>query len=182
MLKEAALRIAGTLEELGLPYAFIGGFALAFWGEPRLTADLDITLLADDPERAAGELLRRFKPRVQDPLAFLRQTRVLLLEVDGVPVDIAFAMPGYEEEALRRAVRVPLSGGWVRVLSPEDLIIHKCVAGRPRDLEDVRGILLRQRKLDLGYIRRWLREFEGLTQHSPLGEFEKVLGEVRGII
>ncbi len=68
MLKQAALKIAGTLEELGLPYAFTGGFALAFWGEPRL-------------------------------------------RLDGVPVDIAFAMPGYEEEALRRAVRVPLAGG-----------------------------------------------------------------------
>ena len=177
MLKEAALKVARALEELGLPYAFIGGFALAFWGEPRLTADLDITLLAEDPEGAARKLLERFRPRVEDPLGFLRQTRVLLLEVDGVPVDVAFAMPGYEEEALRRAVRVSLPGGEVRVLSPEDLIIHKCVAGRPRDLEDVKGILLRQRVLDLDYIRRWLREFEGLVQHSPLGEFERVLGE-----
>ncbi len=58
------------------------------------------------------------------------------------------------------------------------MIIHKCVAGHPRDLEDVKGILLRQRELDLDYIRRWLREFEGLVQGSPLKEFEKILGEI----
>ena len=177
MIGRAALRVAGVLEELGVPYAFIGGFALAFWGEPRLTADLDLTVLTQDPEGVARELLARFPSRVEDPLGFLRWSRILLLVVEGVPVDVAFGMPGYEEEALRRAVRVRVGPGEVRVLSPEDLIIHKCVAGRPRDLEDVRGILARQRNLDLEYIRRWLREFEGLTQGSPLGRFEEVLGE-----
>jgi hypothetical protein len=44
--------------------------------------------------------------------------------------------------------------------SAEDLIIHKAVAGRPQDIRDIEGIVYRQRdKLEVTYIRQWLREF-----------------------
>src|SRR5512140_2676952 len=35
-----------------------------------------------------------------------------------------------------------VEGEWVPVISPEDLVVTKVLAGRPKDLEDVRGILL----------------------------------------
>ena len=62
----------------------------------------------------------------------------------------------------------------MRLIEPEDLIIHKCVAGRPRDLEDVEGILIRQRlRLDLDRIRRWLGALrEVVDSHDPLSLFE----------
>ena len=43
------------------------------------------------------------------------------------------------------------------VISPEDLLITKIVAGRPKDLEDIRGILQeRLPELDLLRVRRIL--------------------------
>jgi hypothetical protein len=55
----------------------------------------------------------------------------------------------------------------VRFASAEDVIIHKLFAGRPRDLEDVRGILGRHPVLDTSYIRRWLKILEEGTD-KPL--------------
>jgi hypothetical protein len=69
-----------------------------------------------------------------------------------------------------------------RFASVEDLIIHQVFAGRPRDLEDVRGILLKNSKLDLTYLRRWLREFDRSAGEGFLDRFEKLCqrgGEVQ---
>jgi hypothetical protein len=43
--------------------------------------------------------------------------------------------------------------------TPEDLIIMKAVAHRPRDLADIEGILAGVGDLNLRHIRRWVREF-----------------------
>ena len=67
--------------------------------------------------------------------------------------------------------------GTLRLIGAEDLIIHKCIAGRPRDLEDVEGILIRQRlNLRLDTVREWLESFrEVVDSHDPLELFEQIL-------
>jgi len=67
--------------------------------------------------------------------------------------------------------------GRLRLISAEDLIIHKCVAGRPRDVEDVEGILVRQKlQVDVHRIRFWLNAFrEIIDTHDPLSLFELAL-------
>jgi len=158
---------------------------LQHWGEVRLTRDLDVTVLV--PPEALAEFveaaLARFRPRIPEAREFALQHGVVLVETaDGVPVDISLRIPGYEEEALRRAVPVEFPGaGPLRLLAPEDLILHKCVAGRPRDLEDVESILVRRRqRVDLALIRRWLSAFRGVVEgHDPLRAFEEALNRVR---
>ncbi len=83
---------------------------------------------------------------------------------------------------MRRAVTVDFPGvGPARLISAEDLIIHKMVASRPRDLEDVERILVRQcLKVDLAYIRQWLAEFAPLIDgHDPLAAFEAALARAK---
>jgi hypothetical protein len=59
----------------------------------------------------------------------------------------------------------------VRICSAEDLIIHKAVAGRPQDLTDIEGIIIRQgKKLDIDYIRLWLKEFSLVLEMDELKE------------
>ena len=55
------------------------------------------------------------------------------------------------------------------------MIIHKAVAGRPQDLRDIEGIIIRQaQKLDLAYIRRWLAMFAGwLESDDVIQRFEQ---------
>jgi predicted nucleotidyltransferase len=70
--------------------------------------------------------------------------------------------------------RVPLGGAQVCFVSLEDPIIHKLLAGRPRDLEDVRSILLKNRAFDLEYVQRWLHEFDGSPGEKSLKRFEEM--------
>lgn len=57
----------------------------------------------------------------------------------------------------------------MRVASPEDLIVMKVLAGRPKDLEDVRSILRASgRGLDDGYVERTLTMLEQALSQSDL--------------
>lgn len=167
------------LTGLGIPYVIIGGIAVQFWGQPRLTEDVDLTIAAplDEPERVVRAIVERFRPRTSDALEFARRTRVVLIWAsNGYPVDISLALPGYEDEVMRRAVSYEIGPGQVaRLCSAEDLIIHKAVADRPQDRTDVEGIVYRQRDaLDVAYIRLWLREFAALLEKPELSEsFER---------
>ena len=86
---------------------------------------------------------------------------ILIKASNGVDVDISLALPGYEDELFRRAVAVEIEPAQaIRLCSAEDLIIHKAVAGRPQDIADIEGVVLRQgNRLDLAYLRQWLGEF-----------------------
>ncbi|HEY3203078.1 MAG TPA: nucleotidyl transferase AbiEii/AbiGii toxin family protein [Thermoanaerobaculia bacterium] len=163
-----------------------GAQAVQVWGLPRLTADVDVTarLRGDNPEVFVS-LMRRagFELRVRDIDDFVKRTRVFPFVHRGseIPVDVVLAGPGLEDEFLERARRIDLGGVTVPVISAEDLIVTKILAGRPKDIEDVRGILSeRLEKLDLRHIRRLLRLLEeaiGQRDLRPL--FQKELDSAR---
>ncbi|HEU4886443.1 MAG TPA: nucleotidyltransferase, partial [Thermoanaerobaculia bacterium] len=80
-----------------------------------------------------------------------------------------------EEEFLQRALSVDIAGTTIPVISPEDLIVSKILAGRPKDIEDIRGVIHERRdSLDAGRIREVLRLLEqALTQSDLLPVFER---------
>lgn len=180
----AVREVADFLESKGIPYVIIGGLAVQYWGEPRATRDVDVTVLVpeDSAEDFMQEATRRFPPRLEDAVDFARRSRMLLLRTeDGVPIDMSLGIPGYEEAVMGRAVTVPWPGGGsIRLIGCEDLIIHKCVAGRPRDMEDVRTILERRRgRVDVAYVRKWLADFAALLPDKDIvGSFEKALASL----
>jgi hypothetical protein len=163
---EAAWEIHQFLVQRGIPYAIIGGTALPRWGEPRFTEDVDLVVVTSLEEGVApfvSLILKRFASRESDALAFARQNRVIKITASNrSDIDISLGVPGYEEQILDRAVEYELeSGKTVRVCSAEDLVVLKCVAGRPQDLIDIEGVLIRQRThLDLPYVRKWLQFFD----------------------
>lgn len=186
-LIEAALELDEFLTRQAIPYAVIGGVAVQAWGEPRLTLDLDLTVMTP-PEGAVAlvnRLLEQFAPRVPDPVAFARRTRVVLIRAsNGCDVDISLGVPGYEEDLIRRAVDYEVAPGrTIRLCSPEDLIIHKAVAGRPQDLMDITGVVHRQgERLNVAYIRCWLGEFAvALEMPEILERFERAWREFQTI-
>lgn len=177
---DAVAELAEFLEAEEMPYAVIGGIAVQYWGESRTTRDVDIVVLVppDKTDRFLQRAADRFHPRIADAVSFARQNRVLLLEAsDGTPADISLGIPGYEEEALKRAVTGSIGGSRTfKIISAEDLIIHKVLAGRPRDMEDAERILVRRKKIDLGYITKWLEAF------SPIVEDRRLLSELEAVI
>lgn len=182
-LIEAALELHEFLTRHAVPYAIIGGVAVQAWGEPRLTIDLDLTVLTppEGTEAFVRMILQQFAPRVSDPVEFARRTRVVLIQAsNGCNVDISLGIPGYEEEVIRRAMDHEVAPGkTVRLCSAEDLVIHKAVAGRPQDLADIEGIVYRQgERLEVEYIRRWLRAFAAVLEMPEILErFERAWSE-----
>lgn len=65
---QAADALMQLLRERGWGFCIIGGLALQHWGEPRVTRDVDVTLLTGfgGEEAFVRELLTRFQPRVED--------------------------------------------------------------------------------------------------------------------
>ncbi len=177
---EAAWEIHCFLAAQQVPYAIIGGLAVQRWGEPRFTRDVDITVVVPLEQAASfiGAVVENFVPRIENAAAFARRSRVILIwATNGCQVDISLGLPGYEDEVIRRAIDFDLEPGKVvRLCAPEDLVIHKAVAGRPCDLEDIRGIVHRRGKsLDTGLIRLWLGRFsEILGDSAPSDRFTEI--------
>lgn len=157
--------VARGLAARDLPFMLIGGQAVLLHGEPRLTQDVDVTL-GVSPDRV-GEVLdllgeSGLYPLPEDPVSFARETFVLPTEEDasGIRVDFIFSATPYENQAIDRALEVQVGGQPVPFATAEDLILHKLFAGRPRDLEDVAGIVRRKgHEIDWQYVRRWAEEF-----------------------
>jgi hypothetical protein len=162
----------------------IGGQAVLLYGEPRLTKDIDITLGV-----GAEELLKilammkglGLQSLVEDPKGFVKQTMVLPLvnEEPNIRVDLIFSHTPYERQAIARAIDVPIEGTTVKFASIEDVVIHKIVAGRPRDIEDVKAILLKQSNYDRTYIGQWLAEFDRSLDEKYSEVFHKVVEEIQ---
>jgi len=75
---------------------------------------------------------------------------------------------------------VAIDGVPVRFASVEDLVIHKMFAGRPRDIEDVRGVLVRHPECDREYVERWLGEFEGPMGIPYRERFRNIVSDANG--
>jgi hypothetical protein len=61
----------------------------------------------------------------------------------------------FQTEVVARRRRETLEDFDVWLVSPEDLILLKLLAARPRDLADIGDIVFIQGQLDEGYLRQW---------------------------
>ena len=187
MFEKLLVKIAQSLDKNKIPYMIIGGQAVLLYGVPRLTEDIDITLgigveKADLLKKVVEENKFKIPKGVNDK--FIEETNVLVAEDEKskVRIDFIFSYSLYEQQAIKRAKQVKISGYKVKFASCEDLIIHKIFAGRARDLEDVGMIIQRNyQRIDKRYIRKWLREFSVLPeQKEAIKIFESLLSEIKG--
>lgn len=175
----AALTAQEACEKLGLAFCVIGGVALQRWGEPRFTADADISVLieAGQERRIAESLLRELPARIDDALGFAARTRVVLARsADNVGIDIVLAGLPFEARVIARATPWSLGNGQLlQTCSAEDLVVMKVFAARDKDWADVTSILERQgKKLDLELIRQELVPLlEAKGEPDLLAELEK---------
>jgi hypothetical protein len=133
------------LTALGADPVGIGALAaIRYRLEPRETTDVDFLARSLDgiPEamRALGYTVRVMAQPGEQPY-------VIFIRGEDVQVDVMLAETDYQFEALARA-----QDGWLTV---EDVIVHKLLAWRPRDQDDIESILATRPTLDVGYIERW---------------------------
>jgi len=161
-LFRVAAELDALLAEWGWRYCFIGGLALQRWGQPRLTNDIDLTILTDSGLEVhyVDKLLGLYNGRLPDAREFALKNRVLLLvSGEGIPIDVALGGIAFEEQVVSRATRYEfLPGLSLLTCSAEDLVVLKSFADRPRDWADVETIVVRQQeRLDWKYILEQLR-------------------------
>jgi hypothetical protein len=177
----AASEVLSWLLETEWPACVIGGLAVQRWGEPRLTRDVDLTVLVDlgHEEQMVNAALSHFAPRRPDAREFALRYRVLLVQAsNGVALDLALGATGFEIESVNRSSMWEIEPGrTLRTCSAEDLIVQKLIAGRPRDGVDIAGIVARQRsRIDIAWIRQWVDAFAELKGDPDLGRpFETAL-------
>jgi hypothetical protein len=166
--------LARQFERLAVPWYVFGAQAALVWGRPRLTTDVDVTVRLGTVDNQACLVALGgggFRLRIVATPEFVRQTRVLPMthQPSGIAVDIVLAGPGLEDEFLARAVVLDIGGTAVPFISAEDLIVTKILAGRPKDTDDIRGVLAeRGDRLDVDQIRRTLRMLEEALGQSDL--------------
>lgn len=176
---------AAAFAALGVRWYLFGAQAAFVYGAARLTVDVDVTVALN--ERRPGELLAALarhgiRSRLDDE-GFVERTRVLpVIHVpSGIAGDIVLAGPGLEEMFLDRARIQDLLGVPVPIAAPEDLVVMKILAGRPKDIEDVKAIVAAQGdKLGLDDVRGTLRLVEeALGQSDLLPILESALAVAR---
>jgi len=179
---DALRALCEGLQALGVPWMIIGGVAVIAHGVPRYTADVDATVsMPGESLERVFEILgrRRIGPRIDDALAFARERQVVLLrhEPSGVDLDVSLAWLPFEVEAIRRSESRDYAGVTIRIPRPDDLVIYKLVAARPRDYEDVeRLLLLHGPSLDLRHITATVREFaDALEDAGRIDALERLL-------
>ena len=163
-LFDAAKELQDFCDRQGWRSCFIGGIAVQRWGEPRVTRDLDLTLLAGfgNEGRFTGALLTAYEARIEEAATFAQRNRVLLLRTStGIGIDISLGALPFEERMIERATTfAPTPGLNIRTCSAEDLIVTKLFASRPTDIRDAESVAARHgTTLDWNYIDDQLRPF-----------------------
>lgn len=151
-LRTTLISLERDLGLLGIPWALVGGLAVAARSEPRSTRDVDVAISVasdKDAERISRALMERgygsFEALEQTAAGRLATMRLVARRADvpGTIVDLLFASSGIEPEIVAEATRERvLAGVTVPVARLGYLMALKTLAMRPRDLADF-GLLLR---------------------------------------
>ena len=174
---ESLQRLLSKFNDRGV---IIGGIAVGFLGKPRFTADIDAVFLLstkDIPQFLELAQVENIVPRIQNAQDFARKNRVLLLKhsLTETDVDISLGILPFEQEMIERASTKSFAGLSIRLPTPEDLIIMKAIAHRPKDLEDIRAIADKYPNLDRKRIEEWVKSFGDVLDLPDLWDQVKLL-------
>jgi hypothetical protein len=136
--------VTAVCDYLGIQWAVAGALAaMRYRVDERPTNDVDL-LVSDDAGLIEALVAEGFDVRPYDDAGavyLIRATKT------ACAVDLMIPVTEYQELALQRSQD--------HVLTAEDVIVHKLIAGRPRDLSDIESILASGIELDETYIEHW---------------------------
>jgi predicted nucleotidyltransferase len=133
-----------ALDAHGIDYALVGALAVAVWGAPRATKDIDLLVREDDLARAVdavsalGFTLPGLPFRFKDGTLLQRinkvdaQRNLMTLDIMVVNENL--------EPAWASRTRLPFADGQVSVISRDALIAMKANAARPQDIADIQNL------------------------------------------
>lgn len=180
MLKETLLKLTRILKQNEIPYMVIGGYAVTYHGENRLTEDIDITLGVDIDylDQLLPILRNEFTSRVKNVHNFVEKTNVLPIRDNhnSVKADLIFSFIDFERQAIEQAESLQLENDEIKIVSAEDLIIYKLISARERDIEDIKSVLDRKGdKIDFSYIDTHVEEMNELSGQQNINKIWRSL-------
>ena len=130
-----------ALHQEGARFLVIGGYALAFFGRPRFTKDLDLWVDAEEAPRVLAAIRRFFGGddlglTVED----LASPGVVQLGYAPNRIDLVLLESPSFDEAFARRRTYEVMGVEVPVVALEDFKALKRAFGRPVDLRDLEGL------------------------------------------
>src|SRR5262249_51718347 len=154
-LDEKVVALERAFRAGGIPHAFGGAIALAYYAVPRGTRDVDINLFvpASEIERVLA-VVEPLGVAAPDPAARRRLASDGQLRVfwDATPLDLFFSYDALHDACAERRRQVAFPGERLAILSAEDLAIFKALFAREKDWRDLRELLFAQgERFDSGY-------------------------------
>lgn len=164
---ELLCRVAGLLERLKLRYFVTGSVAAIYYGEPRLTNDIDVVV--DLPEQKIQEFCASFpagefylsEEALRRAVQQRRMCNVIHMP-SSLKIDVVISEDTvFDRGRFTRASRVKAAEGYeVSFASAEDVILKKMEffreGGSEKHLRDITGIMMVSGdKLDHDYIENW---------------------------
>lgn len=160
LLDEKIVAIGRALDEAELPHAFGGAHALAYYGTPRATHDIDLNVFV--AASRADEVLAVLEAigvstAGQQQRAHIDRDGQVRLFWERTPLDLFFSYDPLHDHSMNRRRRVDFGGDEIHVLSAEDLIVYKIVFDREKDWRDLAEVVFAAGgDLELDYVRGWL--------------------------
>ena len=166
LLIEVIKKLQKACQKSRVKIAFTGGIAVGVYGVPRTTYDVDGFILAsiDQIDLLLSALVKEgFKYEKEHFIKVIKDKKFLTLVYSKYKmyIDLFVAIDDFEKGILRRSRKLKFNRIAINVIAPEDLILLKLQAGRERDLEDIRGIILENiSRLDFKYLKKWAKKLD----------------------
>ncbi len=170
--------ITALFHRLHIPYVVMGGLAVRAHGIPRPTYDIDFAItiprdrldgLFDGFEELGYTVPDIYRTGWVDRVAEMPLIKYhLLIGGNSIPVDVFLGETDFLESAIVRGSVAEIDELQVRVVSPEDLILLKAIARRPRDIGDIMDVRFTQGALDEPYLRTWAARLQITEQFEEI--------------
>ena len=151
----------------GVPHAFGGALALAYYAEPRATVDIDLNVFVGVDD-APGVIDRLRAVGVDGEVAtdaLVRDGQVRLWW-DRNPVDLFFSYDPFHDAARDATRTVPFADTEIPVLSADHLLVCKAIFDRPKDWVDIDAMVAWGTPLDRDEVLRWTADLLGAHSHQ----------------
>jgi hypothetical protein len=146
----------------GVPHAFGGALALAYYAEPRATVDIDVNVFVglDDAPGVVERLETVGVDGDMAPDALVRDGQIRLWW-DRNPVGLFFSYDPFHDAARDATRTVPFADTEIPVLSADHLLVCKAILDRPKDWVDIDAVIAAGTSVDAGEVLRWVGRIAG---------------------
>ena len=165
--KKFLVQITSILDDVGVDYFITGGFAVAIWGRPRSTSDIDVVVQINQSQ--IRRLIKALKELSK--LGYIEEETVreavrnkgefnFIDPETGLKIDFWVAKDDSRTAIqFKRKKSEIINGKKVYFISPEDLVLNKLLWHKQSDsilqLDDIKSILkISGKKLDMKYLRK----------------------------